>query len=68
MCAKFTVTSTYLSLARTSLDVKVKGQGHQGQNRENYCVIPIDNALYGVRHTLQISYSSRRDHSVAAGG
>jgi len=24
---------------------KVKGQGHQGQNRENCCVIPIDNTL-----------------------
>jgi len=46
---------------------KVKGQGHQGQIRENYCIIPTDNALQRVRRTQQRCIR-RRDHSVTAVG
>jgi len=55
-------------LVQTSLNVKVKGQGHQGLNREYCCIIPIDNALQGVCCMLQIMCSSRQHHSVAARG
>ena len=60
-----------LSLAQTSLNVKVKGEGHQGQKLKNCCVIPIDNALEGVRCTPYMTSSGsgcRVDHSIAAGG
>jgi len=51
---------------------KVKDQGHQGQIRENYCIIPTDNALQPrrlqrVRRTQQRCIR-RRDHSMTAGG
>jgi len=57
------------SLARTSLNVKVKGQGDQGQKRTVQSHHPLPWQWRNRTRSLQITLcSSRRDHSVAAGG
>jgi len=57
---------TVCSLAVTTLNVKVKGQGHPGQKRAVDSHHPP--APNGTRSLQITSYSSRRDRSVAAGG
>jgi len=46
---------------------KVRGQGHQGQNRENAVLSPL--TMHCIRRAPYVVIDgSRRDHSMVAGG
>ena len=55
------------SLARTSLNVKVKGQGHQGQKRAVHSHHSRQRRN-GTSSLQMISCSTGQHHSIAAGG
>ena len=57
------------SLARKTLDVKVKGQRSRSPQTKTRCALPSPRQRRNGTRSLQItSFSSRQDHSVAAGG
>ena len=64
ICVKFIYARRIWSLAWTSFNVKVKGQGHQGQIKHSHHPRQRRN---GTRSLHITSRTSRRDHSVAAG-
>jgi len=51
--------------SRPSSNVKVKGQGHQGQKTGKLLSHPVDNAQYGVRRIVGRTQQAATDDTIA---